>query len=92
MSEVSKRAFVGLDRLRGIIQLSDAIVEKTAYIYRQAQERGLMRGRTMRAILGAGIYIVQRRWGFQEPWTTLSKQQTQKKKTWLEPIGYCYAN
>src|ERR671925_829106 len=58
-----RRAFVELDRLRSIIQLSDAIVEKTAYIYRRAQERGLVRGRTMRAMLGAAIYIVQREMG-----------------------------
>jgi transcription initiation factor TFIIB len=38
-------------------------VEKTAYIYRRAQERGLVRGRTMRAVLGAAIYIVQREMG-----------------------------
>jgi transcription initiation factor TFIIB len=48
-----RRAFVELD----------TIVEKTAYIYRRAQERGLVRGRTMRAMLGAAIYIVQREMG-----------------------------
>jgi transcription initiation factor TFIIB len=58
-----RRAFIELDRLRSTLQLSDAIVEKTAYIYRRAQERGLVRGRTMRAVLGAAIYIVQREMG-----------------------------
>ncbi len=58
-----RRAFVELDRLRSTLGLSDAIVEKTAYIYRRAQERGLVRGRTMRAVLGATIYIVQREMG-----------------------------
>lgn len=58
-----RRAFVELDRLRSALGLSDAIVEKTAYIYRRAQERGLVRGRTMRAVLGAAIYIVQREMG-----------------------------
>lgn len=58
-----RRAFVELDRLRGKLGLSDAIVEKTAYIYRRAQERGLVRGRTMRAVLGAAIYVVQREMG-----------------------------
>lgn len=58
-----RRAFVDLDRLRSTLSLSDAIVEKTAYIYRRAQERGLVRGRTMRAVLGAAIYIVQREMG-----------------------------
>ncbi|HXG07869.1 MAG TPA: transcription initiation factor IIB [Nitrososphaera sp.] len=55
-----RRAFVELDRLRSSLGLSDAIVEKAAYIYRRAQERGLVLGRIMRAVLGAAIYIVQR--------------------------------
>jgi transcription initiation factor TFIIB len=58
-----RRAFIDLDRLRSTLGLSDAIVEKTAYIYRRAQEHGLVRGRTMRAVLGAAIYIVQREMG-----------------------------
>ena len=33
---------LSMDRLQSVIQLSDAIVEKTAYISRQAQERRLV--------------------------------------------------
>jgi transcription initiation factor TFIIB len=58
-----RRAFTDLDRLRSTLGLSDVVVEKTAYIYRRAQEQGLVRGRTMRAVLGAAIYIVQREMG-----------------------------
>ena len=58
-----RRAFVHLDRLRSMLNLSDAIIEKSAYIYRRAQERGLVRGRTMLALMGAAIYIVQREMG-----------------------------
>jgi transcription initiation factor TFIIB len=58
-----RRAFVELDRLRSTLGLPDAVVEKAAYVYRRAQERGLVRGRTMRAVLGAAIYIVQREMG-----------------------------
>ncbi len=58
-----RRAFVELDRLRSSLGLSDAMVEKAAYIYRRAQEQGLVRGRTMRAVMGAAIYIAQREMG-----------------------------
>lgn len=75
-----RRAFVELDRLRGVIQLSDAIVEKTAYIYRRAQERGLVRGRTMRAILGAAIYIVQREMGISGTMDDILKATNTKEK------------
>jgi transcription initiation factor TFIIB len=58
-----RRAFIDLDRLRSTLGLSDVIVEKAAYIYRRAQEQGLVRGRTMKAVMGAAIYIVQREMG-----------------------------
>ena len=58
-----RRAFVDLDRLRSTLGLSDVVVEKTAYIYRRAQERGLVRGRTMLVVMGAAIYIAQREMG-----------------------------
>jgi len=58
-----RRAFVDLDRLRSTLGLSDVIVEKAAYIYRRAQEQGLVRGRTMMVVMGAAIYIVQREMG-----------------------------
>jgi transcription initiation factor TFIIB len=75
-----RRAFVELDRLRDILRLSDAIVEKTAYIYRRAQEQGLVRGRTMRAVLGAAIYIVQREMGISGTLNDIIKAVSTKEK------------
>jgi transcription initiation factor TFIIB len=40
--------------------LSDVIIERTAYIYRKAQERGMLRGRSILAVLAAAIYIACR--------------------------------
>jgi transcription initiation factor TFIIB len=75
-----RRAFVELDRLRGVLRLSDAIIEKTAYIYRRAQEQGLVRGRTMRAVLGAAIYIVQREMGISGTLDDIIKATNTKEK------------
>ena len=58
-----RHAFYELDRLKDKLGLSDAIVEKTAYIYRKAQERMLIRGRTISGILTAAIYIACRELG-----------------------------
>jgi transcription initiation factor TFIIB len=49
--------------LKDKLGLSDAIVEKTAYIYRKAQQRMLIRGRTISGILAAAIYIACREVG-----------------------------
>jgi transcription initiation factor TFIIB len=50
------KAFGQLDRLKEKLGLSDTIVEKAAYIYRRAQERGLIKGRTIDTMLAAAVY------------------------------------
>jgi len=54
------RAFSELDKLKNKLGLSDSIVEKTAYIYRKAEKRGTIRGRTIPSILAASLYIACR--------------------------------
>lgn len=58
-----RQAFSELDRFKDKLGLSDAVVEKTAYIYRKAQEKGLVRGRTISATVGASLYIACRETG-----------------------------
>jgi len=50
-----KQAFNELDSLKDKLGLSDVIVEKTAYIYRKAEERALLRGRAISSILAAAV-------------------------------------
>ncbi|MBV9668220.1 MAG: transcription initiation factor IIB, partial [Nitrososphaeraceae archaeon] len=50
-------AFNELDILKDKLGLSYAIVEKTAYIYRKSQARGLTKGRTTNALLAASVYL-----------------------------------
>ena len=57
------RAFSELGRQRDKLGLSDAIIDKTAYIYRKALGKGLVRGRSTSAILAAAIYIACREMG-----------------------------
>ncbi len=57
------RAFGELGRQRDKLGLSDAMIDKTAYIYRKALGKGLVRGRSIYAILAAAIYIACREMG-----------------------------
>ena len=57
------QAFTQLDTLKDKLGLSDVIVEKTAYIFRKAEERALLRGRAISSILAAAIYIACREMG-----------------------------
>jgi transcription initiation factor TFIIB len=60
-------AFSELDMLKDKLGLSDAAVEKTAYIYRKAQARGLVRGRLITAFVTAAVYASCRE--MEIPWT-----------------------
>jgi transcription initiation factor TFIIB len=48
-----RNAFNQLEKLKDRLGISDVAVEKAAYLYRKAQERGLVRGRTIPAVLAA---------------------------------------
>jgi len=57
------QAFRELEVLKDKLGLSDAIVQKTAYIYRKAQEKQVARGRSVSSILAAATYIACREMG-----------------------------
>ncbi len=73
-------AFRELERLKDKLGLSYAIVQKTAYIYRKAQEKGLIRGRTTSSILAAAIYIACREMGAQRTLGDVTKIAEVKRK------------
>ncbi|ABK78493.1 transcription initiation factor TFIIB [Cenarchaeum symbiosum A] len=55
-----RQAFSELDRLKDKLALSDAVIEKTAYIYRKALDKGLVRGRSILALIAAALYAACR--------------------------------
>jgi transcription initiation factor TFIIB len=55
-----RQAFSELDRLKTKLALSDAIIEKTAYIYRKTLEKGLVRGRSIPGLIAASLYAACR--------------------------------
>ena len=55
-----RQAFEHLNMLKDKLGLSDAIIEKTAYVYRKAQVNGMVRGRTINSVLAASLYITCR--------------------------------
>ena len=55
-----RQAFSELDRLKDKLALSDAVIEKTAYIYRKALDKGLVRGRSIPGLIAAALYAACR--------------------------------
>jgi transcription initiation factor TFIIB len=69
-----------LARVKYKLGLSDAILEKTAYIYRKAQEKHLTRGRSVSAILAAAVYIACREMGASRTLADISTAMDVKRK------------
>jgi transcription initiation factor TFIIB len=55
-----RQALSELTRLKDKLSLSDLIVEKSAYIYRKALEKGLIKGRSISALIAASLYAACR--------------------------------
>lgn len=55
-----RQAFSELNRLKDKLVISDAVVEKAAYIYRKALVKGLVRGRSISALMASALYAACR--------------------------------
>ena len=58
-----QQAFSMLSRIKDRLGLPHHVIEKAAYTYRKAQERGLIRGDTIGSVLAASIYVAIRQSG-----------------------------
>jgi transcription initiation factor TFIIB len=73
-------AFNQLNILKDKLGLSYAIIEKTAYIYRKAHERGLGRGREISSALAAALYLACRQDGTPRTIKEISSISNIKRK------------
>ncbi len=55
-----RQAFSELDRLKDKLAVGDAVIEKAAFIYRKALEKGLVRGRSISALIASALYAACR--------------------------------
>ncbi|MGI8720532.1 MAG: transcription initiation factor IIB [Nitrososphaeraceae archaeon] len=73
-------AFLLLNRLKDKLSLTPSVVEKTAYTYRKVQEVGLIRGRTINAVLVACLYITCRELGISRSIDELAEASNIRRK------------
>ena len=55
-----RHAFIELGKMKDKLALSDAVIEKAAYIYRKALDKKLVRGRSITALIAASVYAACR--------------------------------
>lgn len=75
-----------LNKLKHKLALADPVIEKAAYIYRKAQERKLVRGRTMAALVAASVYAACRELSAQR---TLKDIASTSNVKWKD-LSRCY--
>ena len=73
-------AFILLNKLKDKLALTPPIIEKTAYTYRKVQEAGLIRGRTIGAVLVACLYITCRELGVSRTIDELAEASNIRRK------------
>ena len=81
-----RQAFSELSRLKDKLALSDAVVEKTAYVYRKALEKGLAKGRSIPGLIAAALYLSCRETGTPRTLNEVAKRINVKKKD----VSRCY--
>lgn len=53
-------AFAQLDMMKSTLGLPESVIEKIAYLYRKIQDRGMVKGRTIKGVLSVASYIACR--------------------------------
>jgi transcription initiation factor TFIIB len=76
-----RQAFSELDILKDKLALPDAVIEKTAYIYRKVQQIGLIQGRSIPAVIAAIVYLVCREMEIPRTLNDISTASNIKRKT-----------
>ena len=74
-------AFNELDILKDKLGLSNTTVEKAAYIYRKAQRRGLIKGRSIIGLLTAAVYVSCREMGIPRTLKDMNTSSNVKRKS-----------
>ena len=80
------QAFAQLYTLKDKLGLPSAVIEKTAYIYRKAQENRLVLGRSISAVLVAAIFTACREMGIPRTLNDIATKSNVKRKS----VAKCY--
>jgi transcription initiation factor TFIIB len=75
-----RQAFNELRRLSDNLSVSESVTEKAAYVYRKALDRGLVRGRSISAIIAASLYAACRDGQIPRTLKDVAKASNVKKK------------
>jgi transcription initiation factor TFIIB len=84
-----KYAFRQLDRLKQKLVLPNSVVGKAAYVYRKAQQKEIVRGRTRTGALAARVYIACREAGIPRTLDEVAKVSNITRRDLKRVYGNC---
>jgi transcription initiation factor TFIIB len=76
-----RTALSEMEKLKEKLSLSDGLIERAAYIYRKSAKAQLTRGRSVRGILGACVYIACREMDTPRTIIEISKNLQESRRT-----------
>jgi transcription initiation factor TFIIB len=80
------QAMAELERISGKVSISQPIKEKAAVVYRKALDKGLVRGRSINAIIAAALYAACRKSGASRTLREIAEASLVDKKD----VARCY--
>lgn len=81
-----RKAFTELGKLKDKLALSDVVIEKAAYLYRKAVDKGLIRGRSITALIASALYAACRDTGTPRTLKDVSEATNIRKRN----LAVCY--
>ena len=75
-----REAFMLLGTIKDKLGLSNAVIENTAYLYRKAQQRNFLRGRSIPSVICAATYIACRDLGISKTMKDIAAASNVKRK------------
>jgi len=87
-----RTALSEMEKLKEKLSLSDGIIERAAYIYRKAAKIQLTRGRSVRGILGACVYIACREMDTPRTIIEISKNLQESRRSIAKSYRMLFQN
>jgi len=87
-----KIALTEMEKLKEKLSLSDAIIERAAYIYRKAARAQLIRGRSIKGVLGACVYIACREMDTPRTITEISNNLQESRRSIAKSYRMLFQN
>lgn len=87
-----RQALLEMEKLKEKLSLTDAIMERSSYLYRKAAKAQLIRGRSINGVVGACVYIACREMNATRTIIDISKNLQENRKSIAKTYRILFQN